>query len=155
LPRMAYTLRSGSPISPRKNTQYKTLTSEIDVPCLRQFPEIRRKSIGTREKLQFYDMPDGPGTLPRPLADTMGKGVRIGVRSKERPENIPGPGEYSPSWDEPPKLCSMNKAFTQRSLWPVSDTPAPTRYTPYRDMGDNPKWLGAFRPAKVPLYDGP
>jgi hypothetical protein len=142
-------------MSPRRDTRYETLTSGIDMPSLRKFPEIRPKSIGKREKLRFYDMPEGPGTLPPPSGDTLVKGRRIGVRVKDRVEDIPGPGEYSPSWADAPKLWSMNKAFTERDIWPISDTPGPTRYNPYRDMGAYPKWLGAFRPAKTPVYDGP
>jgi hypothetical protein len=103
----------------RPNVRHDTISSQIDIPNLRSFPQTRPQTIGIRRTLTYYYADPTPGpALPQP--ETLCKPqITIGNQiPPPAPQAIPGPGSYDPILDRPSRsVLSMRRSAARGDLW--------------------------------------
>lgn len=138
-----YTLKS------RPEVDYSTATSNADMPNVRVYPQKLEKHIGIRQSTDFWRKSETPaGSLTH---RGFGKPkIAIHIRRRERLDDIPGPGAYSPRNEREIKLVTFPKSETHDAFdLRRSFSPGPGKYTINRSLIGNEKWKGQIRPIKV------
>ncbi|EAY20875.1 hypothetical protein TVAG_436990 [Trichomonas vaginalis G3] len=115
-----YTIKLRRPISDR------TATSDIDIPDIRKIGGKKQKISDTDRGL-FYIPTEGPDVIYTPRVAHTAKGGRISLRIPEKPNENPGPGAYSPKYDQPKYLTTLSRSQSNE-LWRANDTPGPGSY---------------------------
>lgn len=113
-------------INPKRPISDRTVTSDIDTPDIRRIGGIRQKISDTDRGL-FYIPTDGPGVIYSPRLPQTAKGARISLRVPEKHNDFPGPGAYSPRYNEPKYLTTLSRSVSS-DYWKVDDTPGPGTY---------------------------
>jgi hypothetical protein len=149
VPRLGCVLLPGSPMSARRVTSDRTVTSNVDTPNIRVYPRTPRKTIGERQSLHFFEMTDAPDHFFNWKSDTFSKGSKIGKRCPIKGDDFPGPGDYSPAWPQTPRLASLGRCRDRR-IWKVHEGPSPAEY--HIVEPSKPKWRGAIRPIPKRIY---
>ena len=147
----------GQTIGVRGETKYSTDTSNINIPNIRAFPEIRRRSISELSGRHFYDL----DPTPAPTYNSPGlelKKKTIGARFKEKkPDKIPSPAEYDVKRVDLPSpiyvaLPRKEDVYKSRSLSydsglgeSINDTPGPGAYNVTPELRKPKKWTERLR----------
>ena len=142
-------------ISPRREMDYRTITSNIETPCLRSYPKISRKTIGVKLDTNHWPGADSPSccyTLPQAMEKPK---IKIGTRPSERVRLVtPGPGHYSPRVvTTSAKMVTMPKHSVRDLFGSSVKNPGPGQYDVNRDLGPKEPWKGALRPIKKYVYE--
>ncbi|OHS94685.1 hypothetical protein TRFO_39126 [Tritrichomonas foetus] len=119
---------------------YKTITSDIETPNLREieensprnrrFRQYKSLRIGDRSDTFFYIPSDAPGTIYDTNRSTLSPvGYRIATRYRDPENTNPGPGAYSPRDVRPPKMATMARTKSREIFVPAEpDIPGPGAY---------------------------
>ena len=146
--------KNGRSISPRKERSYRTITSDIDVPNIREFPARRGFTVGSRSQTVFYIPTEGAGAYIMEKSTLSPRGHTIAKRIEDKPNDNPGPGAYSPDYSQTPKMATMDKAREREIFKPAEpDTPGPGAYDVGGATFRSPKWFSRKRVTKDPDED--
>lgn len=141
-------------IRTKRETDYRTITSDIETPCLRSFPKISQKTIGIKLDTGYLMSSNNPSccyTLPPAMEKPK---IKIGNRPSERVGIVtPGPGHYSPRIvTTSAKLVTLSKNSSRDLFGSEVISPGPCQYNISRDLGPNESWKGALRPIKRYIF---
>ena len=135
----------GRCISPRRERNYRTLTSDIDFPNLRQFPAQRRFSVGNRSDTMCCMPAEKTGEYMGDLPTLSTRSHKISSRREERPNDNPGPGTYSPEYKPAPMLTTISRRTDREIFKPAEpDTPGPGSYDLVERLR-TPRWFARMR----------
>jgi hypothetical protein len=123
----------------------RSLTADVDYGECRVFPESRQRTIGEKDRHEFWDFDraiPGPDYMPE---TTLEHGA-LTIGEKRPPKGVkesPGPGDYNPAnpaqFKQPVFTC---KGFGPRDQWlpRKNEEPGPAHYD-VRAGNDRPKWI--------------
>lgn len=137
-------------IKHKEDTNYKTITSQLETPNLRSFPKIRRSTISNTGHGLFYYPVEGPDVMYDVKTTTLDRGCTIGKRYYPRPPQTPGPGQYETRTKVTPKFATLPKQSKQ-DLWSVSDSPGPGQYNVTPPIKRAPRWFSRRRITAPPV----
>lgn len=142
--------KNGRSISPYRERSYRTITSDIDVPNIRDsLRGPRGFTVGSRSQTVFYIPTDGAGSYIMEKSTLSPRGHRIAKRIEDKPNDNPGPGAYSPDYSQPPKLATMDRSKEREIFKPAEpDTPGPGAYNVGGATFRSPKWFARKRVTK-------
>jgi hypothetical protein len=137
------------------------MTTTIDYYDGTMFPQHVPRTIGRRDKIVFYAVPDGPLVRCRylPSATFEAPARNIGKRPREpRPSGVPGPGAYSPGCAalvRNPAYSFSGPKFRDDWLVDTKASPSPDQYTPTCPRTVMPHWSlgGKSRPGSRVVTD--
>lgn len=134
---------NGIVMSPRRVISDRTVTSDIDMtPSIRLYPQIKESHIGSRSDTYFYDPTSSPPVIYDQKSTLSPRSHKINEKVPEKPNTNPGPGEYTPNYEKPPKMATIPK-FKPDDLYkaPEPDNPGPGSYDIERPLRPPKRWF--------------
>ena len=142
-------------IGHRIDKPVRSLTENCDLPDKSVFPVLKHKIISDQCHGLFYEPTEGSGKIYGLQPLPFNKGIHIGIRYPERHEDLPGPADYSPIYDEPHKLTSLSRTRNPE-IWegsPGLSSPGPGSYNIGPQLRKPARWFLNRRVTAPPVDD--
>jgi hypothetical protein len=150
-------------IGDRQWPDYRTVTSDIDLPDLHMFPELAKKTFHQLDKTSFIPRSCSPGPSYRP-DDYRPRFVYTGhiIEGRHRPTlfewvDSPAPWAYQPSdahRSRSPQFSLPHEPIKRFNDQKIEPTPGPGAYQVEPAVRKAPRWTARLRialPRKTPI----
>ena len=132
-------------ISKSVDVPRKKITSDIDFINYRMFPQYSPQTIPKTCHSDYYDYDSsipGPQYNPRPIYTSYTHKILDRRPERSASEDVPGPGYYSPKYDDYRGYFYTSNAKRSTDIIPTDDSPGPGAYNPNfnAEIEGMPKW---------------